>query len=120
MSALNEQRRLVSIMRNDRRGGQRRNNSRAEKPDPLLTVEWCRVIEHPEAGGVLVVVTEPSLHVIRLRPKPNAGLQNVGSRIYMGIDHSKRDVIQDILGFARIRDLSNSASAELPLSLIHI
>ena len=86
----------------------------------MLTVEWCRVIEHPEAGGVLVVVTEPSLHVIRLRPKPNAGLQNVGSRIYMGIDHSKRDVIQDILGFARIRDLSNSASAELPIVIQQI
>jgi putative nucleotide binding protein len=113
MSVLSELRRLVSEMRNDRRGGQRRNQ-RSDKPDPLLKVEWCRVIDHPEAGGVVVVVTEPALHVIRLRAKPSAGLQMVGARLYMGIDHSKRDVIQDILGFARIRDLSNSASLELP------
>ena len=107
-------------MRNDSRGGQRRNNSRNEKPDPLLKVEWCRVIEHPEAGGVIVVVTEPALHVIRLRPKPNSGLQAVGARIFMGIDHSKRDVVQDILGFARIRDLSNGASNELPIVIQQI
>ena len=107
-------------MRNDSRGGQRRNNSRNEKPDPLLKVEWCRVIEHPEAGGVIVVVTEPALHVIRLRPKPNSGLQAVGARIFMGIDHSKREVVQDILGFARIRDLSNGASTELPIIIQQI
>tara|TARA_X000000368_G_C22937400_1_gene670510 strand:+ start:366 stop:968 length:603 start_codon:yes stop_codon:yes gene_type:complete len=107
-------------MRNDSRGGQRRNNSRNEKPDPLLKVEWCRVIEHPEAGGVIVVVTEPALHVIRLRPKPNSGLQAVGARIFMGIDHSKREVVQDILGFARIRDLSNGASNELPIVIQQI
>ena len=107
-------------MRNDSRGGQRRNNSRNEKPDPLLKVEWCRVIEHPEAGGVIVVVTEPALHVIRLRPKPNSGLQAVGARIFMGIDHSKREVVQDILGFARIRDLSNGASTELPIVIQQI
>ena len=107
-------------MRNDSRGGQRRNNFRNEKPDPLLKVEWCRVIEHPEAGGVIVVVTEPALHVIRLRPKPNSGLQAVGARIFMGIDHSKREVVQDILGFARIRDLSNGASTELPIVIQQI
>ena len=107
-------------MRNDSRGGQRRNNSRNEKPDPLLKVEWCRVIEHPEAGGVIVVVTEPALHVIRLRPKPNSGLQAVGARIFMGIDHSKREVVQDILGVARIRDLSNGASIELPIVIQQI
>lgn len=107
-------------MRNDSRGGQRRNNSRNEKPDPLLKVEWCRVIEHPEAGGVIVVVTEPALHVIRLRPKANSGLQAVGARIFMGIDHSKREVVQDILGFARIRDLSNGASIELPIVIQQI
>ena len=102
-------------MRNDSRGGQRRNNSRNDKPDPLLKVEWCRVIEHQEVGGAIVVVTEPALHVIRLRPKPNSGIQAVGSRIFMGIDHSKREVVQDILGFARIRDISNAASVELPI-----
>ena len=107
-------------MRNDSRGGQRRNNSRNEKPDPLLKVEWCRVIEHPEAGGVIVVVTEPALHVIRLRPKPNSGLQAVGARIIMGIDNSKREVVQDILGFARIRDLSTGASNELPIVIQQI
>ena len=37
----------------------------------------------------------------------------VGARIYMGIDHSKREV-WDVLGFARIRDLSNSANQEMP------
>ena len=102
-------------MRNDSRGGQRRNNPRNDKPDPLLKVEWCRVIEHQEAGGAIVVVTEPALHVIRLRPKANSGIQAVGSRIFMGIDHSKREVVQDILGFARIRDISNAASVELPI-----
>ena len=107
-------------MRNDSRGGQRRNNSRNEKPDPLLKVEWCRVIENPEAGGVIVVETEPALHVIRLRPKPNSGLQAVGARIFMVIDHSKREVVQDILGFARIRDLSNGASIELPIVIQQI
>ena len=106
-------------MRNDRRGGQRRT-PRSDKPDPLLKVEWCRVIDHPEDGGVIVVVTEPSLHVIRLRAKTNAGLQMVGDRLYMGIDHSKREVIQDILGFARIRDLSNAASIELPVVIQQI
>ena len=105
----------VSTMRNDHRGGQRRNNQRSDKPDPLLKVEWCRVIDHPESDGVIVVVTEPALHVIRLRPKSGADLQMVGARIYMGIDHSKREVVQDILGFARIRDLSNAAAIELPV-----
>ncbi len=103
-------------MRNDSRGGQRRNNPRNEnKPDPLLKVEWCRVIEHPNATGVIVVVTEPALHIIRLRSKSSAGMQMVGARIYMGIDHSKREVVQDILGFARIRDLSNASTQELPV-----
>tara|TARA_B100000767_G_C19675393_1_gene497124 strand:+ start:396 stop:998 length:603 start_codon:yes stop_codon:yes gene_type:complete len=107
-------------MRNDSRGGQRRNNPRNDKPDPLLKVEWCRVIEHPNATGVIVVVTEPALHIIRLRAKSDAGMQMVGARIYMGIDHSKREVVQDILGFARIRDLSNSSSQELPVIIQQI
>ena len=100
-------------MRNEHRGGHRRNNR--DRPDPLLKVEWCRVIDHPEVDAAIVVVTEPALHVIRLRPKQGAALQAVGSRIYMGIDHSQREVVQDVLGFARIRDLSNAASQELPI-----
>tara|TARA_B100002052_G_scaffold88508_2_gene81418 strand:+ start:1535 stop:2131 length:597 start_codon:yes stop_codon:yes gene_type:complete len=100
-------------MRNDHRGGQRRNPR--DRPDPLLTVEWCRVIDHPEVDAAIVVVTEPAMHVIRLRPKPGAEVQMVGNRIYMGIDHSQREVVQDVLGFARIRDLSNTASTELPI-----
>ena len=107
-------------MHNDRHGGQRRGNQRSDKPDPLLKVEWCRVIEHPGASGVLVVVTEPNLHIIRLRPKTSAGMQMIGARLYMGIDHPKRDVVQDILGFARIRDLSNTASMELPIVIQQI
>lgn len=102
-------------MQSGSRGGQRRHNNNGERTDPLISVEWCRVIDHPEDGGVIVVVTEPAMHVIRLRPKQGAGIISVGTRIYMGIDHSKRDVVQDILGFARIRDLSNSASQELPV-----
>lgn len=105
-------------MRNDNRGGHRRNNR--DRADPLLTVEWCRVIDHPEADSAIVVVTEPALHVIRLRPKPGAALQMVGARIYMGIDHSKREVVQDVLGFARIRDLSNSANQEMPIVIQQI
>ena len=100
-------------MRNDHRGGQRRNSR--DRPDPLLKVEWCRVIDHPETDAAIVVVTEPALHVIRLRPKPDSAIQMVGDRIYMGIDHAQRDVVQDVLGFARIRDLSNAASVELPI-----
>ena len=100
-------------MRNDHRGGQRRNSR--DRPDPLLKVEWCRVIDHPETDAAIVVVTEPALHVIRLRPKPDSAIQMVGDRIYMGIDHTQRDVVQDVLGFARIRDLSNAASIELPI-----
>ena len=100
-------------MRNDHRGGQRRNPR--DRPDPLLTVEWCRVIDHPEADAAVVVVTEPALHVIRLRPIPGAEVLMVGNRIFMGIDHSQREVVQDVLGFARIRDLSNAASTELPI-----
>ena len=108
-------------MRNDTRGGQRRNNPRSDnKPDPLLKVEWCRVIEHSSVGGVIVVVTEPALHIIRLRPKTNSGIQMVGARLYMGIDHPKREVVQDILGFARIRDLSNSTTMELPVIIQQI
>ena len=105
-------------MRNDHRGGQRRNSR--DRPDPLLKVEWCRVIDHPETDAAIVVVTEPALHVIRLRPKPDAALQTVGDRIYMGIDHAQRDVVQDVLGFARIRDLSNAASIELPIVIQQI
>jgi len=108
-------------MRNDTRGGQRRTNQRSEnKPDPLLKVEWCRVIEHSSVGGVIVVVTEPALHIIRLRPKTSSGVQMVGARLYMGIDHAKREVVQDILGFARIRDLSNSSTMELPVVIQQI
>ena len=105
-------------MRNDNRGGNRRNNR--DRPDPLLTVEWCRVIDHPEADAAIVVVTEPALHVIRLRPKPGAAMQMVGARIYMGIDHSQREVVQDVLGFARIRDLSNAANQEMPIVIQQI
>ena len=105
-------------MRNDNRGGNRRNNR--DRPDPLLTVEWCRVIDHPESDAAIVVVTEPALHVIRLRPKPGAAMQMVGARIYMGIDHSKREVVQDVLGFARIRDLSNAANQEMPIVIQQI
>tara|TARA_B100000925_G_scaffold56107_2_gene36945 strand:- start:1990 stop:2619 length:630 start_codon:yes stop_codon:yes gene_type:complete len=111
---LNKQSQLSVInMRNEHRSGHRRNNR--DRPDPLLKVEWCRVIDHPEPDAAIVVVTEPALHVIRLRPKSNVQLQTVGSKIYMGIDHSQRDVVQDVLGFARIRDLSNAASQELPV-----
>ena len=105
-------------MRNDHRGGQRRNSR--DRPDPLLKVEWCRVIDHPETDAAIVVVTEPALHVIRLRPKPDSAIQMVGDRIYMGIDHTQRDVVQDVLGFARIRDLSNTASIELPIVIQQI
>ena len=105
-------------MRNDHRGGQRRNPR--DRPDPLLQVEWCRVIDHPETDAAIVVVTEPALHVIRLRPKPDSAIQMVGDRIYMGIDHAQRDVVQDVLGFARIRDLSNAASIELPIVIQQI
>ena len=105
-------------MRNDNRGGNRRNNR--DRPDPLLTVEWCRVIDHPESDAAIVVVTEPALHVIRLRPKPGAAMQIVGARIYMGIDHSQREVVQDVLGFARIRDLSNAANQEMPIVIQQI
>ena len=105
-------------MRNDNRGGHRRNSR--DKPDPLLAVEWCRVIDHPDAESAIVVVTEPALHIIRLRPKPNAGVQALGSKLYMGIDHSQREVVQDVLGFARIRDLSNAASQEMPIVIQQI
>ena len=105
-------------MRNDHRGGQRRNSR--DRPAPLLKVEWCRVIDHPETDAAIVVVTEPALHVIRLRPKPDSAIQMVGDRIYMGIDHTQRDVVQDVLGFARIRDLSNAASIELPIVIQQI
>ena len=105
-------------MRNDHRGGQRRNSR--DRPDPLLKVEWCRVIDHPETDAAIVVVTEPALHVIRLRPKPDSAIQMVGDRIYMGINHTQRDVVQDVLGFARIRDLSNAASIELPIVIQQI
>ena len=94
-----------------------RHSSRGDKPDPLQSVEWCRVIDQPEVGSPLVVVTEPNMHVIRLKPKPNTELQATGSRIYMGADVSKKDIVEDILGFARIRDLSTRASAELPVVL---
>tara|TARA_B110000438_G_C15570982_1_gene545386 strand:- start:38 stop:454 length:417 start_codon:yes stop_codon:yes gene_type:complete len=44
----------------------------------------------------------------------------VGTRLYMGIDHAKREVVQDILGFARIRDLSNLSTMELPVVIQQI
>ena len=47
-------------------------------------------------------------------------MQMVGDRIYMGIDHVQREVVQDVLGFARIRDLSNAASIELPIIIQRI
>ena len=105
-------------MREPNRG--QRHTSRNEKTNPLESVEWCRVIDHPEIGGAIVVVTEPGLHVIRLRPKQNVGLQTTGTRLYMGMDSSKSEVVQEILGFARIRDLSNRASAELPVVIQQI
>jgi len=97
-----------------------RHTSRSEKPDPLESVEWCRVIDHPEVGGAIVVVTEPGLHIIRLRSKQNAELQPTGARVYMGKDPAKSEVVQEILGFARIKDLSNRASAELPVVIQQI
>ncbi|MBS73965.1 MAG: hypothetical protein CMA91_06965 [Euryarchaeota archaeon] len=107
-------------MYNDRRSGNRRGNPRGQRSDPLLSVEWCRVIDHPSANEAIVVVTEPSLHVIRLSAKPNKGVQMVGSRLYMGSDVSQKDVVQDILGFARIRDLSNAANQEMPIVIQQI
>jgi putative nucleotide binding protein len=107
-------------MYNDRHSGNRRGNPRAPRSDPLLSVEWCRVIDHPAANEAIVVVTEPSLHVIRLSAKQGSGIQMVGSRIYMGSDISQRDVVQDILGFARIRDLSNAANQEMPIVIQQI
>jgi putative nucleotide binding protein len=93
---------------------QRRSN-RDDKPDPLMKVEWCRVLDQPLAGDAMVVITEPEFHIIRLRPKSSAGLQMVGARLYMGIDHSLREVVQDVLGFARIKDLSNNSQKEMPI-----
>ena len=98
-------------MRNDRRG----YSNSGERQNPLENVEWCRVIDHPESGDAIVVVTEPAMHIIRLKPKPNSDLQTVGKKLYMGDDSSKSEVVQEILGFARIRDLSNRASTELPI-----
>lgn len=107
-------------MYSDRRGGNRRGNPRDNRSDPLGTVEWCRVIDHPKSDDAIVVVTEPSMHVIRLKPKQGSPIQMVGSRIYMGDDPAKREVVQDILGFARIRDLSNAASTEMPIIIQQI
>lgn len=44
----------------------------------------------------------------------------VGARLYMGTDHSQREVVQDVLGFARIRDLSNAANQEMPIVIQQI
>ena len=74
-----------------------RYSSRGDKPDPLQSVEWCIVIDQPEVGPPMVVATEPNMHVIRLKPKPNTNLQATGSRIYMGADASKKDIVDDII-----------------------
>jgi len=99
--------------RGDRRQGGRK--SRDDKVDPLLKVEWCRVLDHPAAGGVIVVLTEPNLHIIRIRSKPGTERQQTGTRLYMGVEHSQREVVSDVLGFARIRDLSSVTNLELPV-----
>lgn len=99
--------------RGDRRQGGRK--PRDEKVDPLLKVEWCRVLDHPDAGGALAVLTEPNLHIIRIRSKSGTGQQQSGARLYMGVDHSQRDIVSDVLGFARIRDLSATTNFQLPV-----
>jgi len=99
-------------MQNQGRGNR---NNRGDKPDPLMKVEWCRVLDQPKVGDAMVVVTEPAFHIIRLRPKSSADLQMIGARLYMGIDHSLREVVQDVLGFARIRDLSNNTRKDMPI-----
>ena len=60
MLALNKQyRQPVIKMRNEHRSGQRRNNR--DRPDPLLSVEWCRVIDHPETDAAIVASAGASL-----------------------------------------------------------
>ena len=85
---------------------------REEKPDPLEGEEFCRVLGL-QAGSVFFALSEIKLQLIRVRALPNTEVQAVGSRIYIGLDKSKRDIVSDVLGITRFRDLTSGVQLNL-------
>ena len=84
-----------------------------DKEDPLSGISWARVLDHEKPGAEVCAISEQGMMVLRVAVSPDAGRMDPGSRIYIGEDISKRDTFIEILGFSRIRTLSNAAKAEM-------
>ena len=97
----------------------RRTGPDRSDEDPLEGEEYARVLEH-SGSGVMFAASENKLHLIRLRERPGAEKQMLGSRVYFGDDVQKRDVIAEPLGMTRYRDLSNMAQSNLSVVIAEI
>jgi putative nucleotide binding protein len=97
----------------------RRTGAGREDVDPLEGEEWARVLEH-SGSGVIFAVSENKLHLIRLRERPGAEKQIIGSRVYFGSDVNQRGAIAEPLGMTRYRDLSNMSKSNLSVVIAEI
>tara|TARA_B100001250_G_scaffold413470_1_gene447737 strand:- start:408 stop:1196 length:789 start_codon:yes stop_codon:yes gene_type:complete len=104
--------------RNKRNDSNRKEKPRGRpqkqrRPTPLDDEIWGRVIENDAKQNVIVAFGESKMMLGRYTAK-NTEI-SVGSRIYVGVDSSKRKDVGDILGMARMDRLSNAAASDLPL-----
>ncbi|MGY8701544.1 MAG: DUF655 domain-containing protein [Candidatus Poseidoniales archaeon] len=97
----------------------RRTGPGREDIDLLEGEDWARVLEH-SGSGVILAVSENKLHLIRLRERPGAERQILGSRVYFGSDVNQREAIAEPLGITRYRDLSNMSKNNLSVIITEI
>ena len=101
--------------RNRRQNDQRKAKPRVNKPTPLDDEIWARVVEHDFENNVLTLLGESKFLLGRYRPKHTDKVLQLGQRVYVGVDRSKRVEVGDIMGMARLDKMSSGATKDLPI-----
>ncbi len=100
---------------NRRQNKQKTQKPRVKKPTPLDDEIWARVVEHDFENNVLTLLGESKFLLGRYRPKHTNKVLQLGQRVYVGIDRSKRNEVGDIMGMARLDKMSSGAEKDLPI-----
>ena len=99
----------------NRRQNSQKKKPRVNKPTPLDDEIWARVIEHDFENSVLTLLGESKFLLGRYRPKQTSKVLQLGQRVYVGVDRSKREDVGDIMGMARLDKMSSRAVKDLPI-----
>ena len=100
---------------NRRQNRPKAQKQRVKKPTPLDDEIWARVVEHDFENNVLTLLGESKFLLGRYRPKHTNKVLQLGQRVYVGIDRSKRNEVGDIMGMARLDKMSSGAVKDLPI-----